>query len=749
MLTRHRIVWVVVVTIVAAASAAAYIAFDSSNHEANCESLKQAAQVDFQAGRLQAAQDKFEAAVKEAEQSKNAMQLPMVLFGLAGVYEKVNQLSKAEDCLVRALALNEKLGATDAQTVDRGTRLIVLRKTVEAEIALARIQKRKRHFTEARKTYESAIKHEKEDPHQVESLALIREYITVLEALGEKDLATRTEIEAESNFGTSGDFFKFTTQATKAVFESNLADAEKWFRIAYLISKNHGDNDRAASSVNLIAMCRLLQKKYTEADKYIQESLAIKLPENKNVQWITVKNLQLAAFSAYLQGKSEEGDRLCQQARDVDPVLAVSPESFVLIRNYYNIHGEKRDNVILLKMLLSWHEPMVKSNPTNTLYEWLIDEYGAAKMDQKCIDALKSLNKLLGKGQNEIKHLNAFQASTVAQAYSRLRNFKEESRCWRAAYAQLDKFPQLRFMVTRALAYSLIFSKDGHDEEAIKFIIESWQHVDARNLNTAELGGDIGELGRLYESIGKPRSRFDILKDAHSLAVLKWKVPALTAWLDQKLAHQYQAIYDWPKAIASYKSFIAFEQKKGFTSDLMDSQARLSWCYLMDGQLYEARKLASEVIAAKCPEEYWSRRLKAHCQYNLAVIYEKEGKHELAIKTLEEARSMCPDIESSLTWAAMAVFALTYEKKNYEFAENICLEHLEHGKSAASSAAAAALMNTLADIYTGDRKFDKADFYYKSALAIFSKLNGRDVRAMESTCKNHYQISLKQRKEQH
>ncbi len=740
---------VIVIIVVAAVCAAAYFAVDSSNHEANCETFKQAAQVDLRAGRLADAQVKFENAVKEAEHSKNAMQLPMVLYGLAGVYGKVNQNSKARDCLVRAIEQYEKLYACDSQTVDRGTRLLLLRKLVEAEIALARIQKTENHLPEARKTYESAIKHEKEDPHQIESLALIREYVAILYQMGETKLATKIEIESESNFATSGDFFKFTQQGTDAMLNTTHNDSEKWFRIAYLIAKNHHDMDRAASTLSHIAICKILDKKYADAETVLQQALSIKLQNSKHVTWITVKNLQLLAFVSYLQGKNEDGDRLCAQARELDPTLGTSPEALAVVRDYYNIFGEKRDRAVLYKMIIGWHEPIAKSHPSKEAYALLVDEYGSAGMDQKCIDALKQMNRVMGKGENEIDHLNIFQCSTVAQAYGRIGNYKEEIRFWTRARQLLPSAPHLKFMISRALAYSLLNSKEpGHEQEIIALFGDVWRSVDKGNYNSSELEGDIARLEGLYARIGRPRSRIELLKDAHSLAILKWKNPALSLWVCRELAHAYQGDLECKKAIGAYNSLIAEAVKQGASPDVLDAETRLVWCLQLDGQLSEATKLANKVIATDCKKEYWSTRLKSHCFYNLGVINQKEGKRELALKTFEEGRKMGPDIESSLDWAAMSAFALSLANQ-HEVAEAVCLTHLDHAKKQLTkpSARVAILMNTLADTYTADKKFSEADVYYKKSLEEFEKLQGPEVRRLEANCRNHYRLSLNQRKQ--
>lgn len=746
--TRHRFLLAVIVLAVAVACAIGYFAIDSSNHEGNCDKLKLAAQSDFQGGKLTDAQSKFEAAVKEAEQSKNAMQLPAVLALLAGVYTKLDQNARAEECMVRALRLYEKLEDADNHTVDRATKLLILRKIVQLEIALARVQKKQGHLPQAKLTYQRALKHEKEDPHQIESLALMREYVLILEQLGETELATKTEIEAESNFGTSNDFFHFVEKGTSAIVESDLSKAYKNYRIAYLIAKNHHSQAKSVGAITYMAVCKTLEKKYSEAEKLLREALAIDVSEDPQGSNVTVTALQHLTFVLCLQGKMEEGASTYKKATLINEKLARSAADFVHIRNWYSSHGETRDQVVLYKLIIGWQEAEAKIRPTEEALVLLADEYGAAGRDQECIDTLKRVSKMRGKDANAIDHYTIFQCSTLAQAYTRMGKLKEASRFWRRARELLSAAPQLKFIVSRALAYCIFdMHEPGHEKEIIELLGDEWQAADKNSFDLPMLEFDIKVLLSQYKTIGKPKEKLEILQEAYRIAVPKWN-PALINWLAQSIAHEYQLKGDWPKAIDAYKKHIALEQKNGLSSTVMDSQTRLVWCLQMDGRLGEALKLAHFVIATECKKEYWSTRLKAHCVYNLGVIYAKNGRSSVAQKTFEEGRKMCPDVETSLTWASMAAHALSAAKL-HEAAEILCLKHIEEAQKSLKKTCLAVpvLMNTLADVYTADKKYQQADIYYKLALKEFASNPAKEARPLEETCKNHYQISLATRKQ--
>ncbi|MCL2659196.1 MAG: tetratricopeptide repeat protein, partial [Acidobacteriaceae bacterium] len=102
-----------------------------------------------------------------------------------------------------------------------------------------------------------------------------------------------------------------------------------------------------------------------------------------------------------------------------------------------------------------------------------------------------------------------------------------------------------------------------------------------------------------------------------------------SARMEMALASAYDQLKDTKNAIAAYRRALALD------SDNLDIKRGLASALLTDGQLVEAQKLYTEILAAE-PQD-------AQSQIRLSETQRRQGHYDQALETLEKAKPQAPD----------------------------------------------------------------------------------------------------------
>jgi tetratricopeptide (TPR) repeat protein len=155
----------------------------------------------------------------------------------------------------------------------------------------------------------------------------------------------------------------------------------------------------------------------------------------------------------------------------------------------------------------------------------------------------------------------------------------------------------------------------NHDSTKAEVQFKLAQSIDANSEEVAL------NMARLYSEQGDAKRAAEVLNDI--------PVDDRTSRIEFALGASYEQLKDNKSAVAAYRRSLDLDP------DNLDTERGLANALLADGQLDEALKVLTGIVAAE-PQD-------AQSQIRISEIQRRQGNYEDALKTLDKAKPLAPD----------------------------------------------------------------------------------------------------------
>ncbi len=234
----------------------------------------------------------------------------------------------------------------------------------------------------------------------------------------------------------------------------------------------------------------------------------------------------------------------------------------------------------------------------------------------------------------------------------------------------------------------------NHDSAKAEAQFKLAQGIDANSEDVAL------NMARLYSEQGDPKRAAEVLNAI--------PVDDRSPRIEFALGASYEQLKKNKDAIAAYHRALDLDP------DNLDTERGLSNALLADGQLDEALKVLTGIVAAE-PQDWQS-------QIHISEIQRRQGHYDLALKTLDKAKTLAPD-SLELTYNE----ALIYDSLGrYDDAITVLTklvldtEHADGKYSDGEKSNRSIFLDRLAMIYREENKTAEAVATYKKLVALGS-----------------------------